>query len=197
MLTLLLNDLTAISEKFILVLDDYHTIEKETIDQALSFFIDHMPPHMHLVVTSRVEPNLSLARLRARGHLNELRSADLHFTQAETAQFLEQMTHLNLATAEVAALSQRTEGWIVGLQMAALSLQQREGSAVAQFIEDFSGSHRYIMDYTGRAAATTVEVQTFSSIYIILDQLCSPLCETVLRGGSARQRSRFHSVFCL
>src|SRR6266498_3944612 len=147
LLTLLINDLTARSEQVILVLDDYHTIETETIDQALSFLLEHLPPRMHLVLSSRADPNLSLARLRASGQVNELRSADLRFTPTETAQFLEQMTDLSLTAADVAALERRTEGWIAGLQMAALSLRQREPADVAQFIAAFSGSHRYIMDY--------------------------------------------------
>src|SRR5262249_42120542 len=141
------NDLITISEKFILVLDDYHAIQTDRIDQAMIFFIEHMPPSIHLVITSRVDPNLSLARLRAKGLLTELRGADLSFTQAETAQFLEKVTGLSLSTAEVAALNKQVEGWVAGLQMAALSLRQREATDVAQFIEDFTGSHRYIMDY--------------------------------------------------
>lgn len=195
-LTPLLNDLAAISEKFILVLDDYHTIETETIDQSITFFIDHMPPRMHLVVTSRVDPNFPLARLRAKGQLNELRAADLRFTQAETAQFLEQMTHLNLATEDVATLDRRTEGWIAGLQMAALSLQQREGSAVPHFIEDFSGSHRYIMDYLVDEVlrGQPAEVQTFLLYTSILDQLCSPLCEAILEGAETLDNRQDNSL---
>ncbi len=182
LLTLLINDLTAISERFILVLDDYHSIENETIDQALDFFLDHLPPLVHLVLTSRVDPNLSLARLRASGQLNELRSADLRFTPAETARFLEQMTDLSLTEAEVAALDRRTEGWIAGLQMAALSLRQREAAAVSQFIEEFSGSHHYIMDYLVDEVlqGQPAEVQTFLLYTSILDRLCGPLCDTVL-----------------
>jgi LuxR family maltose regulon positive regulatory protein len=182
LLTLLINDLTAISERFILVLDDYHSIENEAIDQALDFFLDHLPPLMHLVLTSRVDPNLSLARLRASGQLNELRSADLRFTPAETARFLEQMTDLSLTAAEVAALDRRTEGWIAGLQMAALSLQQREAAAVSEFIEEFSGSHHYIMDYLVDEVLQQqpAEVQTFLLYTSILDRLCGPLCDTVL-----------------
>jgi LuxR family maltose regulon positive regulatory protein len=181
-LTLLINDLTAISERFILVLDDYHSIETETIDQALDFFIEHIPPFMHLVLTSRADPDLSLSRLRAKGQLNELRSADLRFTPAETARFLEQMTGLTLTAAEVAALDRRTEGWIAGLQMAALSLRQREAAAVAQFIEGFTGSHRYIMDYLVDEVlqGQPAEVQTFLLYTSILDRLCGPLCDTVL-----------------
>jgi LuxR family maltose regulon positive regulatory protein len=187
LLTLLINDLTAISERFILVLDDYHSIENETIDQALDFFIDHLPPLMHLVLTSRADPNLSLSRLRASGQLNELRSAELRFTPAETARFLEQMTDLSLAPSEVAALDQRTEGWIAGLQMAALSLQQREAAAVSQFIEDFTGSHHYIMDYLVDEVlqGQPAEVQTFLLYTSILDRLCGPLCEAILAGSEA------------
>jgi len=187
LLTLLINDLTAISEKLILVLDDYHTIQTETIDQALSFFIDHMPPRLHLVISSRVDPSLSLARLRAKGQLNELRSADLSFTRAETTQFLERVTNLNLTAAEVAALDRHMEGWIAGLQMAALSLQQREASTIAQFIEDFTGSHRYIMDYLVDEVlqGQPPEVQTFLLFTSILDRLCVALCEAIFRESEA------------
>jgi LuxR family maltose regulon positive regulatory protein len=176
----------AISEKSILVLDDYHTLENEAIDQALIYFIEHLPPRLHLVLTSRADPNLALSRLRARGQLNELRSAELRFTPEETARFLGQMTGLSLTAAEVAALDRRTEGWIAGLQMAALSLRQREAAAVAQFIEDFSGSHHYIMDYLVDEVlqGQPVEVQTFLLVTSILDRLCGPLCEAILSSGA-------------
>jgi LuxR family maltose regulon positive regulatory protein len=182
LLTPLINDLTEIPEKFILVLDDYHTIEDETIDQALDFFIEHIPPHMHLMITSRVDPNISLSRLRANRQLNELRSADLRFTPDESTQFLEQNTGLSLTAAEVAALDRRTEGWVASLQMAALSLQQRDSRAVAQFIEDFSGSHRFIMDYLVDEVlqGQPDEVQTFLLYTSILDRLCAPLCDAVV-----------------
>jgi LuxR family maltose regulon positive regulatory protein len=191
-LTLLINDLTAISERFILVLDDYHSIETDTIDQALDFFLDHLPPLMHLVLTSRADPNLSLSRLRASGQLNELRSADLRFTPAETARFLKQMTGLSLTDAEVTALDRRTEGWIAGLQMAALSLRQREAATVSQFIEEFSGSHRYIMDYLVDEVLQRqpAEVQTFLLYTSILGRLCGPLCEAILPGGEAPEGGR-------
>jgi LuxR family maltose regulon positive regulatory protein len=181
LLTRLINDLTAITEKFILVLDDYHTIEDETIDQALDFFIEHIPPRMHLVIASRVDPNLSLSRLRANRRLNELRSTDLRFTPAESAQFLSQMTGLNLTEAEVESLARRTEGWIAGLQMAALSLRQREAGDVARFIEDFSGSHRFIMEYLVDEVlqGQPAEVQTFLLVTSILDRLCASLCDAV------------------
>jgi LuxR family maltose regulon positive regulatory protein len=185
LLTLLINDLMAVSEKFMLVLDDYHSLDTDPIDQALTFFIDHLPPAMHLVLASRVDPNLPLARLRAGGQLNELRSAELRFTPEEASQFLEQMTGLSLAPAEVAALDRRIEGWIAGLQMAALSLRQREATDVAQFIAAFCGSHHYIMEYLVDEVLQQQpgEVQTFLLYTSVLDRLCGPLCEALL-GGS-------------
>ncbi len=192
LLAKLLNDLTAISETSILVLDDYHTIETEAIDEALTFFIEHMPTLLHLVITSRVDPNLSLSRLRANGQLNELRGADLRFTPIETAQFLQQMTGLNFTAEEIYALDLRIEGWIAGLQMAALSLQQREEADATQFIEDFTGSHRYIMDYLVDEVLQQqpAEVQTFLLYTSILDQLCGPLCEAVLKGSEAPRKAQ-------
>jgi LuxR family maltose regulon positive regulatory protein len=117
--------------------------------------------------------------------LNELRSADLRFTPAETAHFMEQMIGVSLTPAEVATLDRRTEGWIAGLQMAALSLRQREAAAIAQFIEDFTGSHHYIMDYLIDEVLQQqpAEIQTFLLYTSILDRLCGPLCEAILRGG--------------
>lgn len=182
LLTLLINELTAISEKFVLVLDDYHTIDTVTIDQALDFFIDHLPSRMHLVIASRADPNVSLAPLRASGQLNELRSSDLRFNLGESTRFLKQMTGLSLTAAEVAALDQRTEGWIAGLQMAALSLRQQEPAAVSRFIEDFTGSHRFIMDYLMDEVlrGQPAEIQTFLLYTSILDRLCAPLCDSVV-----------------
>ncbi|MEZ4863700.1 MAG: LuxR C-terminal-related transcriptional regulator [Caldilineaceae bacterium] len=184
-ITLLINDLAAVTEKFVLVLEDYHVIETATIDQALTFLLDHMPPTMHLVMTSRIDPNLPCARLRAGGQLNELRSADLRFTLAETAQFLAQMTGLQLTTAEVGALDRRTEGWIAGLQMAALSLHRAETVTVTQFIENFSGSHHYIMDYLIDEVLQQQpdEIQHFLLQSSILEQLCGPLCDAVIAGA--------------
>jgi LuxR family maltose regulon positive regulatory protein len=175
-----------------LVLDDYHILETEAIDQALTFFIDHLPPAMHLVLASRVDPDLPLARLRAGGQLNELRSADLRFTPAETTRFLAQITGLSLTASEVAALDRRTEGWIAGLQMAALSLRQREAADVAQFIEAFSGSHHYIMEYLVDEVLQQqpAEVQTFLLYTSVLDRLCDPLCEAIWHGGEVPDSSR-------
>ena len=124
-LTTLLNEITTIPDNFVLVLDDYHVIDSKPVDQALTFLLEHLPPQMHLVIATREDPHLPLARLRARGQLTELRAADLRFTPAEAAEFLNQVMGLNLSAEDIAALETRTEGWIAGLQLAALSMQGR------------------------------------------------------------------------
>ena len=144
LLTALLNDLAALGET-VLVLDDYHVIESPAIEEALTFFVDHLPPQFRLVIATREDPPLPLARLRARGQLTELRATDLRFTSAEAADFLNQVMGLNLAAADVAALENRTEGWIAGLQLAAISMQGR--SDTGSFIQAFTGSHRFVLDY--------------------------------------------------
>ena len=180
LLTLLLNEIAARQRPFILVLDDYHVIEAQDIDDALTFVVEHMPPSMHLVITSRADPTLPLARYRARGELNELRSSDLRFTTGEAATFLEQVTGAAFTSEEIAALEARTEGWIAGLQMAALSIQ--DSADVSDFIASFSGSHRYIIDYLAdevlnRQPETT---KTFLLQTSILSRLCGPLCDALL-----------------
>ena len=122
-LTTLLNEIATIPDNFILVLDDYHVIDAKPVDQALTFLVEHLPPQMHLVIATREDPHLPLARLRARGQLTELRAADLRFTPAEAAEFLNQVMGLNLSAEDIAALETRTEGWIAGLQLAAISMQ--------------------------------------------------------------------------
>ena len=122
-LTTLLNEIAAIPEEFALVLDDYHVVDAQPIDQALTFLLEHLPPQMHLVITTREDPPLPLSRLRVRGLLTELRVADLRFTVEETAVFLNKVTGLEFSANEIAALEKRTEGWIAGLQLAALSMQ--------------------------------------------------------------------------
>src|SRR6202165_4349013 len=117
-LTALLNDLTTISDHFVLVLDDYHVLDAKPVDLALTFLLEHLPPHMHLVIATREDPQLPLARLRARDQLTELRAADLRFTPTEAAAFLNQRMGLDLSAEDIAALERRTEGWIAGLQLA-------------------------------------------------------------------------------
>lgn len=144
-LTILINELSRVPEPFLLVLDDYHLLESKPVDQALAFLLDHLPPMLHLVLATREDPQLPLARLRARDQLTELRIADLRFSAAEAADFLKQSMKLNLSPEHIAALEARTEGWIAGLQLAAISVQGHADAG--RFIASFTGSHRFIMDY--------------------------------------------------
>lgn len=184
-LTAVLNDLAPLPERVILVLDDYHTIDAPAVDQALTFLLDNLPPSMHLVLVTREDPLLPLARLRARGQLNELRAADLRFTLDEAAEFLDQVMGLSLSPAELAALDARTEGWIAGLQLAALSMQGRTDTAA--FIEAFSGSHRFVLDYLVEEVLQRqpAGVQEFLLHTAILGRLCGPLCDALLPDGAA------------
>ena len=179
LLTALLNDLTTLGE-VVLVLDDYHVIESQQIDEALTFFIDHLPPQMHLVIATREDPSLPLARLRVRSQLTELRAADLRFTPAEAAEFLNRVMGLNLAAENIAALENRTEGWIAGLQLAALSMQGHQDTA--SFIKSFTGSHHFVLDYLVEEVLQQqpASVQTFLLRTSILDRLYGPLCEAVV-----------------
>src|SRR6185503_4276140 len=120
-LTTLLNEITTITDNFIFVLDDYHMLDSKAIDDAITFLLDHLPSQMHLVITTREDPNLYLSRLRVRGQLTELRAADLRFTPSEAAEFLNKTMGLSLSPEDITALENRTEGWIAGLQLAALS----------------------------------------------------------------------------
>ena len=191
-LTALLNDITTLSEDFVLVLDDYHVIESQAVNRALVFLLEHLPPQLHLVILTREDPALPLARLRGQGKLTELRAADLRFTAAEAAAFLNQVMGLNLSMEDVAALEDRTEGWIAGLQLAALSMQEHEQTA--SFIESFTGSHRFILDYLVQEVLQQQpeDIQTFLLYTSILDRMCGPLCEALLlnRLGSASGQER-------
>ena len=180
LLTTLLNGLATLPDRFIFVLDDYHALDSAPIDEALTFLIDHLPPQMHLVIATREDPLLPLARLRARGQLTELRAAELRFTPTEAAEFLNHTMSLGLSADDVAALEARTEGWIAGLQLAALSLQGR--SDTASFIGSFTGSHHFVLDYLVEEVLErqSNSVQTFLLRTSVLDRLCGPLCEAVL-----------------
>ena len=178
-LTTLLNEITTIPDYFVLVLDDYHVVDAKSIDDALTFLLEHQPPQMHLVIASREDPNLPLARMRVRGQLTELRVKELRFTSSEAAGFLNQAMDLDLSAEEIAALETRTEGWIAGLQMAALSMQGRDDTAA--FIQAFAGSHHFVFDYlVGEVLGRQPEhVRSFLQQTSILDRLSGPLCETV------------------
>ncbi|MBK9093307.1 MAG: helix-turn-helix transcriptional regulator [Anaerolineae bacterium] len=179
-LTALLNEITTIPDNFILVLDDYHLVEAIPVDQALATLLDHLPPQMHLVIATREDPHLPLARLRARGHSTELRAADLRFTPAEAADFLNQVMGLHLSAEDIAALETRTEGWIAGLQLAALSMRGYQDAA--SFIKSFTGSHHFVLDYLMEEVLQqqSESIQTFLLRTSILDRLCGPLCDAVL-----------------
>ncbi len=187
-LTALLNDIATVPNDFVLVLDDYHVIDARPVDSALTFLLEHLPPQAHLVMTTREDPQLPLARLRGRGHLTELRAADLRFTAAEAAEFLKEVMGLDLAAADIAALEDRTEGWIAGLQLAALSLQGQQD--VSGFIRAFAGDHRYIVDYLVDEVLQRQpeRVRGFLLQTAILDRLHGPLCDAVTgqEGGAAR-----------
>jgi ATP/maltotriose-dependent transcriptional regulator MalT len=186
-LTSLINDITAFPDQFASVLDDYHFIDLQPIHDTLIFFINHLPANMHLVITSRVDPNLPLARLRARDKLTELRASDLRFSVDEAAEFLNRSMELNLSGEEVAALEMRTEGWIAGLQIAALSMQGRED--LEEFIRAFSGSHRHILGYLADEVLEQRPKGTLNFLLktSILDRLCGDLCDAVTgdSGGEA------------
>ena len=185
--TLLLNDLDQITEPIALVLDDYHTITSLAIHDFLTFFLEHSTPQFRLIVITRADPPLPLARLRARGQLAELRQADLRFTLAEVAQYLNQTMQLGLAPESVATLETRTEGWIAGLQLAALSVRHAEDRET--FVAAFSGGYEHIADYlTGEVLAQqSPEVQSFLLRTAILGRLCGPLCAMVTGQANAEQ----------
>ncbi|RPJ37129.1 MAG: helix-turn-helix transcriptional regulator, partial [Chloroflexi bacterium] len=196
-LTTLLNEITAISDspstparpaapgragsgqRFILVLDDYHVIDSKPVDQALTFLVEHQPPRMHLVITTREDPHLPLARLRARDQLTELRAADLRFTPDEAAEFLNRVMGLNLSAEDIAALETRTEGWISGLQLAAISIRGHPDAA--GFIQSFTGSHHFVLDYLLEEVLQRQpeHVRSFLLQTSILDRLSGPLCDSV------------------
>src|SRR6266540_3241044 len=185
-LTSLLNEITSLPVNFVLVLDDYHVIDAKPVDDALTFLLEHLPPHMRVVIATREDPQLPLARLRGRGELSEVRVTDLRFTASEAAGFLNEAMALNLAAEDIAILEGRTEGWITGLQLAALSLQGHPDRA--RFIQSFSGSHHFVLDYLLQEVLQrqSDSVQAFLSRTSILDRLCGPLCDAVLHDATAR-----------
>jgi LuxR family maltose regulon positive regulatory protein len=178
-LSTLLNDLAAISNDVVLVLDDYHVIDSHDVQEGMVFLLEHLPPRVRLVIASRADPALPLARLRARGELVEIRAADLRFTPDEAAGYLNGMMGLDLTAPDVAALESRTEGWIAALQLAALSMQGRDD--VAGFIAGFSGDDRHIVDYlVGEVLQRQPEsVGSFLLETSILGRLTGSLCDAV------------------
>ncbi|HEY6284098.1 MAG TPA: LuxR family transcriptional regulator, partial [Ktedonobacteraceae bacterium] len=178
-LTVLLNEITKLPDHFVLVLDDYHVIDAQAVDMALTYLVEHLPPQMHLVIATREDPPLPLARLRARSHLTELRAADLRFSASEASAFLSQVMGLSLSAADIAALEDHTEGWVAGLQLAALSMQGHQD--VPGFIQAFAGDDRYIVDYLVEEVLERqpAPVRSFLLQTSILERLHGPLCDAV------------------
>ena len=191
-LTTLLNDLAAVDDEVVLVLDDYHLIEAREVHEAMAFLLDHLPPQLHLVIASRADPPLPLARLRARGELVEVRAADLRFTAEEAASYLNGAMALHLDAAEVTTLEGRTEGWIAALQLAALSMQGRDDAA--DFIAGFAGDDRYVVDYLVEEVVQRQpeEVRDFLLHTSLLSRLSGPLCDAVV--GDTGGRSMLHRL---
>ncbi|MDQ3809021.1 MAG: LuxR C-terminal-related transcriptional regulator [Chloroflexota bacterium] len=178
-LATVLNELGAIRSDVVLVLDDYHLLEAHEIHAGMAYLLDHLPPRMHLVIASRADPPLPLARLRVRGELVEVRAADLRFTADEAAAYLNDVMGLHLSATDVAALEDRTEGWIAALQLAGLSMQGRDD--VGGFIAGFAGDDRYILDYLVEEVLQRQPeaVRSFLLQTSILDRLSAPLCDAV------------------
>ena len=178
-LTALLNEISTLPEDLVLVLDDYHVIDARAVDDALAFLIEHLPPRMHLLIATREDPRLPLPRLRARGQLSEVRAADLRFTFSEAAEFLNRVMRLDLSAEEISAVESRTEGWIAGLQLAALSMRGRED--VSGFIRAFAGDNRYILDYLVEEVLQRQpeRVRGFLLDTSILERLNGSLCNAV------------------
>jgi LuxR family maltose regulon positive regulatory protein len=180
-LPLLLNDLDQLPGSGILILDDYHAIDSLAVHELVAFLLDQLPPQLHLVLVSRADPALPLARWRVRRELTELRAAELRFTTDEVATLLRDVLRLPLSADDVAALAARTEGWVAGLQLAAISLHNRPTQEIAPFIAAFTGSHHYVVDYLVDEvlARLPAHLQTFLLQSSILDRMCGPLCDAV------------------
>ena len=186
-LTALINAANQSPQQISVLLDDFHLIANSAIQDGIAFLLSHMPPNMRLIISTRSDPELPLTRLRAGGEMLELRATDLRFRDQETLAFLQESMGLNLSREQIAALESRTEGWIAGLQLAALSMQGR--SDVDSFVAAFAGDDRYIIDYLMQEVlqGQTPEVRTFLLQTAILDRLSGPLCEAVTGQADCQQ----------
>jgi LuxR family maltose regulon positive regulatory protein len=189
----LVNDLDTLVGPTVLALDDYHVIDTPAVHEAMTFLLDHLPAHVTVAITTRADPPLPLARLRGRGELVEVRAADLRFTVDEAGQFLNQVMGLDLDEPLVEALEARTEGWAAGLQLAAMSARTRAGSqdrqAVSEFVEAFTGSHRFVLDYLAEEVLAGVrnDVRAFLLDTCVLEQLSASLCDAVTGRDDGQQ----------
>lgn len=186
-LAAVLNEVSVLPDEVNLVLDDYHLADGPEIRPGMTFLLEHLPPQLHLVISTRADPALPLARLRARGELVELRATDLRFSHDEAAAYFSDVAGLALTRSDIAALESRTEGWIAALQLAALSLQGRQDAA--GFIAGFAGDDRYVVDYLAEEVLDRQpeDVRRFLVQTSILDRLTAPLCDAVTgqSGGKA------------
>jgi LuxR family maltose regulon positive regulatory protein len=191
LLTPLVNEIASFSRCMVLVLDDYHLIRSAQIHQLLAFIIEHQPARLHLILATREDPLLPLARLRVRGQLLEIRQADLRFSPQETAEFFQRTMRLDLSAEQLDALEHRTEGWIAGLQLAAISLQGCQD--VSRFVRDFAGSNRFVLDYLIDEVFVRQSdaMKGFLLKTSILDQLCAPLCDAVMQDEHINSRELF------
>lgn len=182
----LLNEIARIAQPFVLAIDDYQVIQTPSIHEQLAYIVEHQPDQMHLALVTREDPPLPLPRLRARNQISELRQSDLRFTVQETADFLENVMGLEISAEHISALEQRTEGWIAGLQLAALSMQGRMD--VQHFVQEFTGSNRYVLDYLMEEvfAQQPPGVQDFMLKTAILERLCGPLCDAVAERSASQ-----------
>ncbi|MET0414696.1 MAG: LuxR C-terminal-related transcriptional regulator [Actinoplanes sp.] len=178
-----INTLAAYGKEVVLLLDDYHVIRDAAVHRDVAYLLDHLPPTVHLVISTRADPPLPLPRLRARGQVHEIRAADLRLTPEETGAFLTGTMALELTPSQVETVHRRTEGWVAALQLAGLALRQRP--APDAFLAEFAGTDRYIVDYLAQEvlAAQSPEVVDFLRRTVVLDRLCAPLCEAVAGAG--------------
>lgn len=176
-----INQIAHLSQPFVLIIDDYHLINNASVHESLAYWLEHCPAQMHLIIASRADPPLPLSRLRGRGQMVELRTNNLRFSLQESAEFLNQAMGLNLTPQHISALEARTEGWIAGLQLAALSLQGRNPQAIAHFIDNFTGSQRFILDYLTDEVLLQQpnDIQTFLLHTCMLYRLTGSLCDAV------------------
>jgi LuxR family maltose regulon positive regulatory protein len=186
LLTVVLNEIGALPTEVDLILDDYHLADGADVAEGMTFLLEHRPPNLHVVVSTRADPDLPLARLRARGELVEIRARDLRFTVEETATYLTDVSGIAVAPADVSALESRTEGWAAALQLAALSLQGRDD--VAGFIAGFAGDDRHVVDYLVEEVLTrqSEDVRRFLMRTSVLDPLCGDLCDAALEQTGSR-----------
>ena len=190
----LLNELSSTEDALLLVLDDYHAVDSPAVDELLVFLVEHMPQSMHLVITTREDPALPLALLRAENRLTEIRAADLRFSEAEAAEFLNQVMGLHLSAEDVAALEKRTEGWVAGLQLAALSMQGKADTT--EFIRSFSGANQFVLDYLLEEVLhkQPETVQGFLLHTSILNRLSSSLCVALLQNTNSSAQETLETL---